>query len=112
MFGDVRSIVRREIVPRGAYRTSPVFESKVHLAMRVQYCLALLAKYWLIFDNCEIFDVFKGSVNGTHGQDNPGLGEFVGRPVVPREPEAILELSLVEIHILIITYYFLIRPSP
>ena len=93
----------REVVPSGAYRAAPVFESKVYLTMRVQHGLALLAKNRLVFDDCEVFNVFEGCVDGTHGQNYPGLGQFIGRPVVPRESKTVLELSLVEVHIINIT---------
>ena len=81
----------------------PVFESKVHLTMRVQHGLALFAKYRLVLDNCEVVNVFKWCVDGTHGQNYPGLGQFIGRPIVPRESQTVLELSLVEVHIINIT---------
>jgi hypothetical protein len=91
--------VSREIVLCCANRATPSFESKIDLAMRVQYRLALFAKYWLVFDNRQIFDFFKWRVDCTHWQHYACLRQFVGWPVVPGEPEAVLEFSLIEIHI-------------
>jgi hypothetical protein len=91
--------VRREVVLRRANWAHPVFEPEINLTVRVQYCLALLAGDWLILDKGHAFNVFEWGVNRTNRNDNPCLCELVARPIVPREPEAILELSLIEVHL-------------
>lgn len=75
--------MRREIVPSLAYRTAPVFEPEVNLAVRVQHSLTLLAEDRLILNKSHPFDLFERSVDGSHRDDDSCLCDLVAGPVIP-----------------------------
>lgn len=90
----------REVIPSGTNGTTPVFESEVNLAVGIEDCAALLAKYRLILNECKALNFLERCVNRTHRHNDPRLSDLVTGPVVPRKAEAILLLSLIEVHII------------
>jgi hypothetical protein len=85
--------VGRETISCSANRAYPYFESEINLAIRVEHCRACLAEHWLVFNEWHVLDLFEGSVDCAHRDDDPLFIDLVAGPVVPREPNAILNLS-------------------
>ena len=88
-----------EVVASRAYRAAPVLESKVHLAMRIQNCQTCFASHWLVLYNSHILNLFERGVHGSDWEHDSLLSDLIAGPVVPREADAILNFSLVEVHL-------------
>ena len=91
--------MRREVVPRRAYGAAPVFEPEVNLAMRVKHSLALLAEHRLILHERHPIDLLERCVDGSNRHDDTSLCDLVAGPIIPGEPQSILVLSLIEVHL-------------
>ena len=96
---DVGSVVLWEIVFVLTRGTSPILEPKVHFCVGVQNSLACFAGYRGVLHQGHILNFFHGGVHTSHWNDDARGSNLIARPEVPAEPDSILELSLVEVHL-------------
>ena len=101
LLGDVVCIVGREVVLVLANGTLPRFVSEVNNRVRIEDTLASFACNWLIFNRSDLSHVLQGGVQSSNWQHNSRRADLRVWPIVPREPDTILVLALIEIHIIV-----------
>lgn len=99
LLGDVVGIVGREVVLVLANGTLPRFVSEVNNRVRIEDTLASFALNWLVLNRSDLSHILQGRIQSSNRQHYPGRAYLRVWPIVPREPDAILVLALVEIHI-------------
>jgi hypothetical protein len=89
----------REVVPSCTNWTHPCFESEVDLGVRIQDAIACFAVNWVVLHKCHVFYFFEWCIDSTNWYNDTLFIDFIARPIVPRESDAILEFSLIKIHV-------------
>ena len=97
---DIVGVVWREIVFGDTNGAHPRLVPEVELAEGIQNIFALLALNWCVLNRHAVLYLFQWSVHAAERDSQARLVDLRLGPVVPREPEAVLNFSLLKVHFL------------